>query len=76
MENSSRTDQVVAHGDELGYIFDAHDVFGKPLAHNQVCLLSYILIHLKKVFFVLIKHNYNYSCKMKQIGWFEKVLQT
>lgn len=28
----NETPQTVAHGDELAYLFDAHDIFGKPIS--------------------------------------------
>lgn len=31
-KSTNDTPKTVAHGDELAYLFDAHDIFGKPIA--------------------------------------------
>lgn len=31
-KSTNKTATTVAHGDELAYLFDAHDVFGRPIA--------------------------------------------
>lgn len=36
VSNPKPSNQTVAHGDELNYLFDAHDIFGKPLKLEKV----------------------------------------
>lgn len=31
-KSTNDTHETVAHGDELAYLFDAHDIFGKPIS--------------------------------------------
>lgn len=39
VSNPNPSNQTVAHGDELNYLFDAHDIFGTPLKIDKVCLI-------------------------------------
>lgn len=46
----SRNEKLVGHGDELAYLFDARDLFGKPYENgSQVRLLSMLSILLTAV---------------------------
>lgn len=36
VSNPNPSNQTVAHGDELNYLFDAHDIFGTPLKIDKV----------------------------------------
>lgn len=36
VSNPNPSNQTVAHGDELSYLFDAHDIYGSPLKIDKV----------------------------------------
>lgn len=41
--NKSKSTDKVAHGDELGYLFDANDIFGNPIEKSKVSYENYFI---------------------------------
>lgn len=44
VSNPKPSNQTVAHGDELAYLFDASDIFGKPFKNAKV--LTFLIFQL------------------------------
>lgn len=43
---SQKRDGKVSHGDELGYLFDARDLFGKAIPGSHVRIIRIVLVSL------------------------------
>lgn len=67
-ETTKPIDQV-AHGDELGYLFDARDVYGNPMKHTELTNASDQKV--RDSFTQLIAtfvHSIGYETEMKSKG--------
>lgn len=53
------TYDAVSNGDELIYLFDAHDIFGNPIQNEEV-ILSYLLLLLLLTCIVIVIAYENY----------------